>query len=180
MCIVIDADTLSRVFNNENREHVDFIPVQDWIIKGKGKMVFGGSKYQQELEAVKYLRGLILQLDKANKIRYADSDRVDSKGQELSQILVHRDFDDQHIIAIVIVSGANLICTGETRAVPFYTKKLFYPKGRVPKIYKSMHNKDLLNKKYCRKCKITCTKPNKETSSTLESAKEKITKKRGR
>jgi hypothetical protein len=179
MCIVIDADTLSCVFKSDNKMHYEFIPVYDWIIRGKGKMVVGGSKYDEELREVKSLTRLFLELVKAGKIRSADSHRVDAEELELRRIVQHRDFDDQHIIAIVIISGANLICTGERRAIPFYTDKLFYPKGRVPKIYKSLDNKNLLNKKYCGKCKITCTKPNKETSSKLESTKEN-TKKRGR
>jgi hypothetical protein len=178
MCIVIDANTLSCVFIDSNDDHPKFIPVHDWIIKGKGKMVIGGSKYRKEFEAVTKLNRLMAELSKINKIRDIDSKLVDSKEKELCDKVTHRDFDNQHIVAIVIISGVHLICTKEKQAIPFLTRNAFYPGRSVPKIYSSSTNADLLvNNKYCRKCKITCIKTTKDISSHLESTKEKITKK---
>jgi hypothetical protein len=179
MCIVIDTDTLSRVFNNSNKEHPEFIPVYNWIIKGKGKMAIGGSKYDIELEAVTSLTKLIVELSKANKVRIVDSDLVDRKEKELKVKVVHKDFDDPHIVAIVIVSGIHLICTHEKRAIPFLTRNDFYPGRRVPQIYSKSANANLLaNNTYCRKCNITCKKTNKDTSSHLEATKEQFTRKK--
>ena len=31
MCIVIDINTLSMVFNESNERHADFVAVKDWI-----------------------------------------------------------------------------------------------------------------------------------------------------
>lgn len=179
MCIVIDANTLSCVFNDSDRSHPEFIPVHDWIIKGKGEMAIGGSKYDSELEAVRSLTKLIVELSRANKLRNVDSELVDSKEKELMDKVIHRDFDDPHIVAIVIVGRLHLICTKEKRAIPFLTRNDFYPRRGVPQIYSSSANTDLLaNNKYCRKCKITCIKTTKDISSHLESMKEKITKKK--
>lgn len=177
MCIVIDADTLSCVFIDENNDHHEFSPIQDWIINGKGKMVIGGTKYDRELKAVKKLTKFIVELSRANKVRPVDSKLVDNKEKELIDKVHHRDFDDQHIVAIVVISGVNLICTNDKRAIPFLTSKLFYSGRKAPKIYSSSKNSNLLTNKYCGKCRITCKKPNKDTSSHLESTKEKINKK---
>ena len=49
MCIIIDANTLSLVFNPETKGHEEFKPVFKWIDKGKGKIVYGGTKYEEEL-----------------------------------------------------------------------------------------------------------------------------------
>jgi hypothetical protein len=49
MCIIIDADTLGLVFNPETKEHKKFKPVLEWINNGKGKIVYGGTKYEKEL-----------------------------------------------------------------------------------------------------------------------------------
>ena len=144
MCIVIDANTLSCVFNNWDRSHPEFIPVHDWIIKGKGKMAIGGSKYDSELEEIKNLTKLIAELTRANKVRNVDSELVDSKEKELMDKITHRDFDDAHIVAIVIVAEIHLICTKEKRAIPFLTRNDFYPRHGVPQIYSSSANTDLL------------------------------------
>lgn len=45
MAIIIDANCLARVFDKTNIEHDEFVPVFDWIVNGKGKLIYGGSKY---------------------------------------------------------------------------------------------------------------------------------------
>jgi len=167
MCIVIDANTLTCVFNEENADHHDFNPVYKWILGGKGKMVYGGSQYERELEKVRYLRRLFIELEKVRKIVVLDKDSVDNKAAGFAAFVKHRDFDDPHLIAIVAVGGVKLICTNEKRAIPFLLNPQFYSKGKKPKIYQSADNAPLLEKKYCRHCKTSCRKHNKETIARL-------------
>jgi hypothetical protein len=49
MCIIIDTNRFSSIFEEENSDHDEFKPILDWIIFGKGKIVYGGTKYKQEL-----------------------------------------------------------------------------------------------------------------------------------
>ncbi len=37
MCIIIDTNVLADVFNSESKLHMEFAPVVEWILKGKGK-----------------------------------------------------------------------------------------------------------------------------------------------
>ncbi len=146
MCIVIDTNTFASVFNAKSQDHDKFKPVLDWIIGGKGKIVYGGKKYKRELaQAHKYLN-LFREFDKANKIALVDDDRVDQQQTELETVIEHRNFDDPHLIAIIIVSGCRLICSTDSRAHPFFKDERLYPKHvKRPRIYSGhSSNVDLL------------------------------------
>ena len=109
MCIVIDTCTFASVFDPNSRKHNDFRPVRRWIVSGNGKVVYGGTKYKQELRKTsKYLR-IIAELSKASRVVAIPDESVDAKQREIEKAFNHRDFDDPHIVAIVIVSGCRLI-----------------------------------------------------------------------
>jgi hypothetical protein len=78
-------------------------------------------------------------------VREVDEKRVDEKQAELEKLVNHKNFDDPHIIAIIIVSGCQIICSTDDRAYPFFKMKELYPKNFTrPKIYSGLNNKDLL------------------------------------
>lgn len=144
MCIIIDTSTFGFVFDQKNKRHQDFASVLEWILYDKGKIVYGGSKYLKELKgAVAYLR-LFTLFQQCHKIIQIDTDDVDKKENEYTQLINNCKFDDQHIVAIVSVSGCRIVCTDDKRAMPFIKKSTFYQKGRTPKIYSSLKNKCLL------------------------------------
>jgi len=149
MCIVIDSCTISSVFNSKSRNHHEFEPILNWITNGEGKMVFGGTKYNKELSALgKYLR-IIRELTTAGKCIILDKDQVDRVQGDLEAKYSHRDFDDPHIVAIVIVSKVRIVCTSERRAIPWLKKNELYPRTiKKPKIYTSKQNRDLLKRKH--------------------------------
>lgn len=136
MCIVIDVNTFHAVFNSESDNHETYRPVAQWIVEGKGKIVCGGESYFRELSKLsKYLR-FFNQLKKAGKVVFADSERVDAKEAELKLLCQDDDFDDPHIVALLIVSGCRLICSEDARSYPYLRRRQWFPKGGViPKIY---------------------------------------------
>ena len=143
MCIVIDTNTLPAVFNADSINHADFLPVLEWIQNGNGKVVYGGTKYQNELK--NYLR-LFIELRNRGKGVYIDCDLVDAKATEISKVIVDPDFDDQHIVALLIISGCKLICSLDKRAHRYFKhSKFFSPARNRPKIYKNIHHRSLLN-----------------------------------
>lgn len=146
MCIIIDINVFGDVFNEKSILHIEFQPLKHWILNGKGKIVYGGSKYKRELkQAAKYLK-LLVELDKINKTVKLDDGKVDEKEQEVNEAKNHPAFNDQHIIAMVLASGCKLVCTKDSSAIPFIKAPLFY-KGihKRPKIYSGKQNKNLLN-----------------------------------
>ena len=44
MCIIVDTNCFAPVFDRKSEKHNQFAPVLEWIISGKGKLIYGGSK----------------------------------------------------------------------------------------------------------------------------------------
>jgi hypothetical protein len=144
MCIVLDINCFPSVFKEDTENHQEFKPVKNWIIEGKGKIVYGGTKYFEELAKLPQYVRFINSLKRAGKVVTIDDKKVDNKQQELSRF-ENKDFDDPHIVAILIVSGCCLVCSSDRRAYPFFKNNEWYPKGRnIPKIYSGSQNQDLL------------------------------------
>lgn len=146
MCLIIDINSLAPVFDSDHSMHDDFNPVKSWILHGRGKVIYGGSKYLDELSKTKYLR-LFSQLRKAEKACYVENAKVDKVVKEVSSKLPERDFDDQHLVALLLVSRCKLICSLDERAYPYFTHLTFFKRAADrPKIYRQKANKDLLCK----------------------------------
>ena len=145
MCIVIDTNTFSPVFIPNSQKHGDFRPVLEWIVYGKGKIVYGGDKYKQELrKAGKFLK-FFIELSKVSKVIEIDCQQVNEMQQKVEHLVNHRDFDDAHLVAIIIVSGCKLVCSHDSSAYPFLQRKDLYPKNVTrPKIYRQSSNRNLL------------------------------------
>ena len=144
MCLVIDSDCIARVFDNENAEHPSFIPVLNWILKGRGSIIYGGKKYKKELRsAARYLK-IIQELERQGKVVKLPDGEIDSVAQKLKRKVRRRDFNDEHLVAIVSVARCVVVCTRDQRAVHYLKMKDLYPKGvKVPKVYKGLRQKKL-------------------------------------
>ena len=154
MCIVIDANCLTTVFNDKNMEHKKFRPVLRWIVAGKGKVVYGGRKYKKELNSCEKVIPLLAELERAGKVLPVADERVDYHQCRIEQQTSGSGFNDCHLAAIIIVSGCKLICTSEKRAIPFLKKASLYPSHvKVPKIFRGYRqNTQLLSDKYIADC----------------------------
>jgi hypothetical protein len=149
MCIVIDSCTISIVFNPNSAEHKEFLPVLEWVTTGCGKMIYGGRKYKDELSKLGKYIGIISQLKRAGKIIEVSESQVNDVEKQVSKLVSDKDFDDPHIVAIVIVSGCKVVCTTDTRSIKYLKNSVFYRAPiKKPKIYTGLRNKKLLTSKY--------------------------------
>ena len=147
MCIVIDINTLSKVFNESDNDHSSFCCVKEWINSNSGFLVFGGTKYKEELKkAIKYLKIIRLLKDGGRAISIKD-DVVYKLALTIIQKTLNTDCDDPHIIALLGASRCSLLCSTDIRSFPFVKNKSLYP-DNMPKvrIYSSARNKSLLKK----------------------------------
>ncbi|SDE55532.1 hypothetical protein SAMN05216464_107149 [Mucilaginibacter pineti] len=173
MCIVIDTNVLGPVFNKKDAYHLNFEPVLDWIFNGQGKIVYGGSKYLSEITKYGKLFGL---LNSINKAVYIENGIVDDLTQKASEKIVHKDFDDQHLIGLLLASGCKLICTNDERAFPFIQHRLFFKSSKEPKIYHTKRNSKLLNPKYIAECCGHCRPSSNDQKDYINSILSIITK----
>jgi predicted nucleic acid-binding protein len=158
MCIVLDTCAFSPVFNSTDKRHKEYMPVLNWVVCGKGKLVYGGKQYKDELRrSPKYFK-LFANLERAGKLVQLCDKNVDEWQKMVRDIEPNKDFDDPHLIAIILESKCKLICTDDKRAIPYLTDLRFYINNvKRPKIYKSSKNTSLLNDRYiadiCKPCK---------------------------
>lgn len=139
--IIIDTNCLSNVFDKESNSFEDFAPLNDWIYSGCGQVIYGGTKY---LDEIKKYYGLFKELKKINKAKYIDNLKVDEKEIWVKSQIQHQNFDDQHIVALLIISKCKLICSLDKRAYPYFKHKEFFSKKNKPRIYSSKKNEKLL------------------------------------
>ncbi|MDY0129370.1 MAG: hypothetical protein RBR63_04180 [Methanosarcina vacuolata] len=146
MCLIIDINVLSSVFSSKAQDHSEFEPIFNWILSGKGKIVYGGTQYHDELvKNGKYI-GLFTILGNKGKVKTVPRDKVDKIQAKLEKDFPDPKFNDRHLASIVIASKCNLICTNDKESYPFLKNPLMYPKGvSKPKIYRSIRNVDLID-----------------------------------
>lgn len=149
MCIVIDTNSLAHVFNQNSMQHQHFQPVCNWILEGEGHIVYGGTKYKKELsKAHRYLR-LVRRLKDARRAFEIDQGMVDAERDRIEEKTKGTKCNDQHIIAIFVVSGCRLFCSLDNKADKYIRDKSLYPKGFArPSIYRSCNHKHLLSSRY--------------------------------
>ena len=155
MCVVLDTNAFGAFFDPSNKEHEDYKPVLQWVSFGKGKLVYGGRTYKDEMKkAVKYIR-FFASLNRSGKTILLDDDSVNHWQERVREIEPSDKFDDPHLIAIILESKCKLICTNDKRAMPYIKENKFYiNEAKRPRIYSSKRNADLLQDKYIAKiCK---------------------------
>ena len=142
MRMVIDINVLSTVFNQSDRKHEEFKPVLRCIKNRRGKVVYGGKKYMEELsKASKYLKIMRLLGEVID-----DEKSVDDKEEEIKILVGDNSFNDSHIIAIVIVGKCSIICSKDKRAHGFFRARGLYPRSfKRPKIYRGLGAFSVLN-----------------------------------
>jgi predicted nucleic acid-binding protein len=146
MCLIIDACTISSVFDPSNKDHTEFSPVFNWIANENGVMIYGGKKYKDELKAMKKYLKIINELKRRGRVIELNESAIDAIQKEVESIEEDGDFDDPHLIAIIIYSGCKVICTLDKRAHPFLKKRgLYLKKARRPHIYSGQRHKFMLD-----------------------------------
>jgi hypothetical protein len=173
MCIVIDSDVFSPLVNPQASNHREFQPVFEWIVSGRGKVVYGGTKYREEVSKHRDFRGFLVQMEHKGKTVNVNCADVDSVEIALSQAMQGPGFNDHHndhhIVAIVVVSTCKLVCSNDTGLHALIStcystgartliKRLSPHSGsiRCPKIYKGRRHRALLSDRNIAKCCQPC------------------------
>jgi len=97
MCTVIDADTFSYFC--------------DWIETSSCKIVYGGTHYENHLESHRRFRGHLAEQEHKGKTKHLNDDEVDHVTDVLKENYIRADFNDHHIVALVLISRCKLVCS---------------------------------------------------------------------
>jgi hypothetical protein len=145
MCIVIDACCVAKVFNPSDEQHSHFAPVLEWVIRGNGRMVYGGTKYSAELGKLRRYLKLIGELSRKGRVIQLPNAEVDVIADNLKSGIGDAKFNDEHLVAIVIASRCCVVCTNDDVAISYLKRPAFYSCHRMkhPKIYTSERNRNL-------------------------------------
>jgi len=103
MCTVIDADTFSYFCNPDSAMYSDFQPVRDWIENSNSKIVYGGMDYLNHLSNHKKFLGYLMEQSRKGKIERLNNGEVDRVTDAIKANYTRADFDDHHIVAIVLI-----------------------------------------------------------------------------
>ena len=153
MCMVIDANSISHVFSHSDSMHVLYRPVLQWFLFGKAKICVGGTKYKKEVfnGACSYL-SFFKELGNLGKIHYIEDSKVDELQRKIEKAENNADFDDPHVIALLIASHAKVLCSEDCRSFRFVAKIKQYEKNaEKPLIFTSGNNHDPHNEILCDK-----------------------------
>jgi hypothetical protein len=150
MKIIIDACCLSNVFDRSCKEHADFAPLLACIAYGKGRMTYGGTKYRKELRKVLNALPLITELARAKRIAEVNDAEVDKVAADLKGKFDDPKFNDEHLVAIVVVSACHVVCTRDKVAITYLKNAKVFRNYKVkrPKIYRSRRNEDLFSRRH--------------------------------
>lgn len=107
MLIIIDANVFSNMAGGDE----EYTPLVVYISFGKGTVAYGGKKYEGELAKHKKFFQLLLEWEKKRKTIRLDRGIVDKNAAFLKANFIRNNFDDHHILAMVIYSGAEVICS---------------------------------------------------------------------
>jgi predicted nucleic acid-binding protein len=143
MCLIIDTCTFNAVFNEQSKHHHKYAAVLDWVNRRRGKIIIGGTKYRNELKTEKIL-SILAEYQRKTKVVAIPDIYVDREAKRLKGVIGDKDFNDEHLVALVVVSGCRVLCTNDKRALPYIKCRALYPKGiRRPLIYQSERNAKL-------------------------------------
>lgn len=159
MCIVVDTNSMASVFRPKTQDHLDFKPIFDWIIEGKGKLVIGGTDYEKEISG---FLNLLANLSKVKKVVRISCEKVDAEKIRVEKLIDHKDYDDPHVVALISVSKCKLLCSKDRRAHPFFKKRELYTNGLIPSIYSNGSHRHLLNDNNLIEICLPCIKLRKE------------------
>lgn len=137
MPLIIDTCVFTKIFTKSSKRSNSYERIHDWIFSNKSKIVKGGSKYEEELSRASRFIPTFVELNKKNRVLNLNNNEVDKLAKDILLLETDPDLDDEHIIAMAIISKAKGVCTADERAERFIKDKKFYPIGtKKPKILK--------------------------------------------
>jgi hypothetical protein len=132
MCLILDANRFGEALSTPPSP--DYRPIIDWLTASNstGMVVFGGTKFLQEIARSPRARQWFLELQRAGRAKSIDRAAVDAEEKAIrARGLCFS--DDEHLVALARKSGARIICTEDAALFKDVRNPalLSQPRGRV-------------------------------------------------
>ena len=124
MCAIVDTCSIGSVFNRKAQFHNEYAPLLSWIESAQGRIVFGGKKYLREIKDMEFFKRLLQDYARQGKLVRLDDAAVDKYASQAKAKIRTARFNDEHIVAMVAVSGCRVVCTDDDEAIPYYNRKV--------------------------------------------------------
>lgn len=129
MGIIVDSNISCETLCNT--DSVDFSPILKSVIKGRTKIIYGGTRLLEEYFETSKVMKIINSLDRAGKAKIIPKSVVDTEEEYVKSLGICVS-NDTHIIALARVSGARLLCSKDKDLhKDFKNKDLIDPKGSI-------------------------------------------------
>ncbi len=112
MCAIVDANVAFEVFGGKRTPAG--IRFRDWLDGGRGQLVVGGKVLEELVRNRNFARWLLEARRMSARVRQIGGERIREHQEELARSGVLRS-DDEHVIALALVSGARLLYTDDAR-----------------------------------------------------------------
>ena len=144
MCLIIDTNTVHRVFSSPSPDHR---PVLEALKNLKATMVYGG-ELRREYMQIHWFRAFLRRLDQSGAAKVFPDDEVDIRTENIRQSGGYKS-DDPHILALAIMTNARLLCSEDDALSADFTNRdiIRDPRGNV---YRRAEHSHLIQK-HCRR-----------------------------
>ena len=146
MCTIVDANAAHEVFGSSDEQPTGagegFFR---WLNSGKGKLVVGGKKLEEELDRVPKFRMWASQAQLSGRLISKERDSIDREAKKIKENSILQS-DDSHIIALAQVSGARLLFSNDRDLQKDFKNPVIINEPRG-KIYSTSENKNFTKDK---------------------------------
>ena len=112
MCAIVDASVAFEVFGRKRT--AAGTRFRDWLDDGRGQLVVGGRVLEELVRNRNFARWLLEARRMTGRVRQIGSARIRQRQDELIQRGALQS-DDEHVVALALVSGARLLYTDDAR-----------------------------------------------------------------
>jgi len=126
VCLIVDANAATRFLARSSA-------IVDWLTGNRGlPRIVAAGRLRQELVIITEVKRLLVQLERAGRLRSVDSDRLRAEEERLFQDAECRS-NDRHVLALAIVSGARTLVTGAAALIADFRNHRIInsPRGKI-------------------------------------------------
>ena len=129
MCAIVDASAVFEVFGRKQTDAGR--EFRDWLDNGRGRLVVGGKVLKELTQNGNFNRWFLEARRSGGRVRQLRAEIVRGQEERLDRGLMRS--NDQHVVALALMSGARLLYTNDMQLQRDFTDRQVIPgvEGRI-------------------------------------------------